>query len=174
MGRSVDGAQRWRSELERVWSNDAGALLRVAYRILQDMHAAEDACQAAFVKGCEQSADRVDCSRVKAWATTVVVNESLQQLRRRRKERPLTPTVESRQCDAGMKSDPWLRDAVMEGLNDLPDVTRVVVALRIIDGMSGNAVKELLGCSGAEVSRRLHQGMELLRVRLAALRCEAR
>ena len=32
-----------------------------------------------------------------------------------------------------------------------------------MEGLAGNDVKELLGCSAAEVSRQLHRGLEQLR-----------
>jgi RNA polymerase sigma factor (sigma-70 family) len=59
------------------------------------------------------------------------------------------------------------REMVIGALEKLPDTTRMVVTLRIMQQFSGNEVKELLGCSASEVSRRLHEGMELLRNLLA-------
>lgn len=36
-------------------------------------------------------------------------------------------------------------------MEQLEDEVRIVVALRLIDGLSGNEVKEILGCSAADV-----------------------
>jgi DNA-directed RNA polymerase specialized sigma24 family protein len=58
---------------------------------------------------------------------------------------------------------------VEAALRELPDLTRAVVVLRIMQGMSGNEVKGLLGCSAAEVSRRLYSGMEQLRTLLSGV-----
>ncbi len=56
-----------------------------------------------------------------------------------------------------------LRDSVIDALQKLPEKNRLVVTLRVMDGMPGKEVQKLVGCSASEVSRRLHQGMEELR-----------
>jgi len=48
-------------------------------------------------------------------------------------------------------------------LATLPEALREVLVLRMMQGISGNEVAELLGISAAEVSRRLHAGMQRLR-----------
>ena len=55
----------------------------------------------------------------------------------------------------------------MLAMDRLPETARMVVALRVMHGLSGNEVKDLLGCSAGEVSRQLHRGMEQLRGLLA-------
>ena len=60
-----------------------------------------------------------------------------------------------------------MREAVVQAMDRLPETARTVVALRLMQGMSGNEVKDLLGCSASEVSRQLHAGMEQLRGLLA-------
>src|SRR5205809_50456 len=49
------------------------------------------------------------------------------------------------------------------GLAALPESLRAVVTLRIMEGLSGNEVKDLLGYSASQVSRMLHEGLEQLR-----------
>ena len=60
-----------------------------------------------------------------------------------------------------------LRGMLEDSLAELPEPTQVVVVLRLLEGMAGNEVKAVLGCSASEVSRRLHHGMEHLRQRLS-------
>lgn len=52
-------------------------------------------------------------------------------------------------------------------MEQLPEPSRLVVTLRIMEEMSGRQVQDLVGCSAAEVSRRLHSGMDELRKLLA-------
>jgi RNA polymerase sigma-70 factor (ECF subfamily) len=154
-------------------------LFRVAAGILKDRHAAEDVCQQAFLKACQQVTGGSAPDHLKAWLTRVVVNESLCLLRRRKvQERTLAQTALSRgvqgpAAPGGTHRDPsppdtTVHEALLAGLDTLPDATRAVLVLRVMHGLSGNEVKEMLGCSAAEVSRRLYHGMEQLRRQLTA------
>jgi len=60
-----------------------------------------------------------------------------------------------------------LKEAVRNALLTLPEQTRLVVVLRVMQGMSGNEVASSLSCSPSEVSRRLYEGLEKLRASLA-------
>jgi RNA polymerase sigma-70 factor, ECF subfamily len=154
-------------------------LFRVAAGILRDRHAAEDVCQQAFLKAWQQLSGGAAPTHLKAWLTRVTVNESLRLCRHRKVElRSQANLALSRgeqtlsERNAVFRS-PWLsdtpvREALLAALNHLPDLTRAVLVLRVMHGLSGNEVKELLGCSAAEVSRRLYHGMEQLRRRLSA------
>jgi len=143
------------------------ALLRLSTAILGSREAAEDACQQAFLKAWQQF-DRIQS--LPGWLHRVVVHESFAQLRRRKIERqamndqPFTAPMHDHANQVAQ------REQIVMALSDLPDATREIVVLRLLQGMTGNEVKIMLGCSASEVSRRLHDGMEKLRV---ALRDEA-
>jgi RNA polymerase sigma-70 factor (ECF subfamily) len=141
---------------------------RLAYGVVRDVQAAEDVCQQAFLQAW-QLRDRLrEPSALRAWLCKVVINEGLRVVRRskveeRAKDRCAGPGGASMEpCDQAE-----FRARFQDALGQLPEQTRMVVVLRLVEGMSGNEVKSLLGCSASEVSRRLHQGMELLRTALA-------
>jgi len=46
-----------------------------------------------------------------------------------------------------------LRDAVLSAVQSLPEPSRTIVILRMLDGMSGGDVSEALECSESYVSR---------------------
>jgi RNA polymerase sigma factor (sigma-70 family) len=101
----------------------------------------------------------------------VVLNDSVTVLRRRsREQKALTLHA----CSTAWAEQPDerrdLRQSVIDALAELPEPTRTIVALRLMEGWSGNQVKDLLGSSASEVSRRLHDGMEQLRGLLAEYR----
>ena len=58
---------------------------------------------------------------------------------------------------------PDVANMLRTSIAELPEQTQLVIVLRLVEGMSGNEVKSLLGCSASEVSRRLHNGMDHLR-----------
>ncbi len=155
------------------------ALFQIAARMLRDRHTAEDVCQQAFLKAWQQLSDGEAPEHLKAWLTRVVINECLRLIRHRKVEtRGQAVLALSRgeqvysEPDGSLAGRPGLeapaRATLLAALNHLPDLTRAVLVLRLMHGLSGNEVKELLGCSAAEVSRRLYHGMEQLRRKLAS------
>jgi len=148
---------------------NARLFFRLALGILHDPSAAEDICQQAVLKACERQSELRDAAALKSWLSRVVVNESLQLLRRRKIEsRVLAGTgAVSANTLAPSAAGFELREAVLAAMVDLPESERVVVMLRIMDGQSGREVGKLLRCSDSEISRRLHRGMEKLRQVLA-------
>ncbi len=143
---------------------------RVAQRIVGEPAAAEDACQQAFLKAWEQRHRIHEPAALKAWILRVVTNESLQMLRRSKmQDRVLAPGRAGRpeQAEPAPDHRSALRESVLLALEELPETTRLVVLLRVMEGYSGNEVKDMLGCSASEVSRRLHDGFATLRGALA-------
>jgi RNA polymerase sigma factor (sigma-70 family) len=55
------------------------------------------------------------------------------------------------------------RELVVAALAQLPESPRNTVALRVMHGLSGNEVSEMLGVSVSQVSRWLHEGLDRLR-----------
>lgn len=144
----------------------------LAMGVLRNREEAEDVCQHAFMKLCEQWSTLRDRKAAKAWLCRVVVNESFRVLRRRQTERRILEQREGPNEGVGEgmgegASNPGClverRDLVAHALGRLEEPTRTVVVLRQMQGLSGNEVKDLLGCSASEVSRRLHRGLEELR-----------
>ncbi len=171
-----------RQRLGELCAAEGAFFFRLAWGILRDGHAAEDACQQAFVRACQPQGQPPDPARLRPWLAKVVVNESLQTLRRRKLERRLrgpSSALDQSSAVAGehgtaagadcapSDATPSLRDTVLAALEQLPEPNRLVVLLRIMQGRPGNEVKEWLGCSAAEVSRRLYAGLEQLRGLLA-------
>lgn len=146
---------------------------RLAYGVLRDEQAAEDACQQAILKALEQQQpqDLENPAALRAWLAKVVLNESLQVLRRRRTEQRVMEVMDQQGRAGPREHNPaehdLLRQSVLDAMLRLPEDLRLVAALRIMEGLRGNEVKDLLGCSASEVSRQLHQAMERLRVLLA-------
>jgi RNA polymerase sigma-70 factor (ECF subfamily) len=143
-------------------------LFTLAYKILRDVDAAEDACQQAFLKAWQHQGTLQSRESLRAWLAQTVVNESLGVYRRRQTEkRILRQQAQTATAVVQEVVDPGeQREEVLSHVSQLPEPIRTVVVLRLLEGLSGNEVKELLGCSAAEVSRRLHEGLDLLREKL--------
>jgi RNA polymerase sigma factor (sigma-70 family) len=149
-------------------------LFRVAYGLLRDAAGAEDVCQQTFMNAWEHRGQIRSPAALRSWLATTVTNRSLEVLRRRRTEqRVLRLDLASRSDIEGLRvHEGELRDAILDGLAKLPEQTRLIVVLRVMRGLSGGEVKDLIGCSASEVSRQLHRGLEQLRHLLPELETE--
>ena len=165
-------SELWQRHLSDHASLHGRLLFRVAFRILRDASAAEDVVQQAFLKAWEHRQEIRAHDALRAWLVRSVVNGGLATARRRKSEaRALRFRPEEDDNDGGLQAIERreLRGALLTALDDLPERTRVVVVLRIMEGMSGNEVKELLGYSAAEISRQLHGGLQTLRKALVGV-----
>jgi RNA polymerase sigma factor (sigma-70 family) len=166
-GRGMEGLA-WESLIEGQIRQNGRLFFRLAYNVLRDSPAAEDVCQQAFLRACEQRQQILhNPAALKAWLVRTVLNGSLQAVRRGKVERRAMQDQARLRSTAAADPPPGgadeLRETVVAALGRLPEQTRLVVALRVMEGLAGNEVKELLGCSAAEVSRQLHRGLEQLR-----------
>jgi RNA polymerase sigma-70 factor, ECF subfamily len=162
------GSEReWPRLLAQQFSQHGKLFFKLAYGVLRESAAAEDACQQAMVRALERPQDLRAADALRAWLARIVVNESLQVRRRRKTEqRVLADHVIRSSSQAGSEGEDagWeLREAILSAVERLPEPARSVVVMRMLDGMTGGQVKDLLECSDAHVSRELHRGMELLR-----------
>lgn len=145
-------------------------LFRAAFDILKDATLAEDVVQQAFLKAWERRTDIAHPEFLKQWLIRAVVNGGLEMLRRRKTEKRLLKLGTIARDPSGIPTAETaeLRELLLNAVADLPELSRAIVALRVLEGMSGNKVKDLLGCSAAEVSRHLHRGLEQLRRAMSA------
>lgn len=165
---SWGGDDTWRALLSDRLREDGRLYFRLAFGVLRDAGRAEEACQQAMLKAWDGRGS-VEPAKLRAWLCRVVVNEALYVARRRKVEqRSIGTRAAAVAPPADSPADQLaVREGVVRAMERLPEPMRTVVALRLMQGMSGNEVKALLGCSAAEVSRQLHRGVEQLRVLLA-------
>ena len=155
---------QWLSKLDFHIREHGRFYHRLAYGVLRNKESAADVCQQAFLRAWEQRERIRDWAALRPWLTRVVLNESFCLLRRTRIEQRV---LRDRACAAELPAGPAelaeRRDLAVAALSRLPEPVREVVALRLMQGMSGNAVSELLGISPWDVSRRLHEGLDRMR-----------
>ena len=136
-------------------------LLRVAYLLTGDRHAAEDLLQEVL----EQM--YVRWRRIEgapeAYARRALVNRATNRWRSRarRPETPFEARHEQPRPDHG--EDVALRSAVLAALRDLPARQRAAVVLRYLDDLPVHEVAEALGCSEGTVKSNAARGLDRLR-----------
>ncbi len=163
----------WKSLLAEQIARHSRLFFRLAYGVLRDAHAAEDVCQQALLKAWQQRDSIRDAGALRPWIARVVVNESLRIARRRKTEQKVHADCRQQAEMHHGGPEPLLRPVVEEALTQLAEPVRLVVVLRTMNGLKGNEVADLLGCSASEVSRRLHEGLSRLRELLIDVQVEA-
>jgi RNA polymerase sigma factor (sigma-70 family) len=155
----------------------------VAFRMLGDTQAAEDATQEAFFSAW-RNIRRFRGGSFKAWVLQITANASRDQLRRL-KRRPVVP-LESLPYDPPSASSESPEDFairqdmgghVQRGLITLSHEQRMAVILCDIQGLSYEEVAEAMGCSLGTVKSRLNRGRSHLRdyfVRMELITTELR
>jgi RNA polymerase sigma factor (sigma-70 family) len=144
-------------------------VLGVCRRVLQDVHAAEDAFQATFFVLVRKAASLDRRGSLAGWLYTVAHHLALKArsaaLRRRLREGPIEdlPAAET-----SADSIWWeLRPILDEELSRLPEKYRAPLVLCYLEGKTNADAAQELGCPCGTVSSRLARGRDLLRARLS-------
>jgi RNA polymerase sigma-70 factor (ECF subfamily) len=158
-------------------------LFRIARSILKDDASAEDALQEAYVLAYRKMADFRGDAEMGTWLARIVINQSLMQLRKRKRERTVVPFVNRQSDQDGLQGDVDVVDARAESpsdlalrrevrgiierrIDELPVAFRTVFVMREIEEMTVLETAEALGIPEATVRTRLFRARALLREKL--------
>lgn len=166
LGRSRDAvAWAWLVEQE------GPRMFRIAFRLLGDAHAAEDACQEAFLH-LREGAGRFQPrggdadAAARAWLARVTGNAAISfarsEGRRARREQAAAIPVSGPE-----RADPADLERLRCGLAALPEPQRLPLVMHHLGGHDFAAIGAALGISTEAARVRSHRGMERLRGHLA-------
>jgi RNA polymerase sigma-70 factor (ECF subfamily) len=143
-------------------------LYRAARGVLRNDTEAEDVVQESYLHALRSLKGFERRSSFATWLTRIVVNEACARRKRRARALPeqAAPAgvenaeVSVRRREAGL--------AFREQVDALPASLRVVLVLRVVEGLDTKETAECLGLSEAAVKVRLHRARETLQKRLAS------
>jgi RNA polymerase sigma-70 factor (ECF subfamily) len=172
-GDAAGFAQLFEACQDRVYS--------IALRFSGDAASASDIAQDVFVKLFAQIKSFRSEARFESWLYRMVVNACLDERRRRRRWIPILAeaTVEFLDRLAPSKAPVSVLDHLMGNemqaqvqtiVAKLPVDLRIIVVLRYTEGLSYDAIGEILGCPSGTVASRLNRAHKWLEPRLAPLR----
>jgi RNA polymerase sigma-70 factor (ECF subfamily) len=171
MDGSVGSDHQWRRLFEGAVAKSSVRLFRIAYGVLRNESAAEDACQQGFQKVWARRATiQENAVTLHAYLCQTMLNESLQSMRRRKIEKRVLALEHSTQRSSAVAeaADPLaLPEAIAAALSELPQRQRIVVTLRCLQELTGNETAQTLGLGASAVSEALHQGLKSLKPLLA-------
>lgn len=129
---------------------------RIAFSIVGNQHDAEDALQQTLLKAW-QFREKARSGSERAWMMRILINESMNILRRRKKAVP-TEDFPCRSTDF-FEDDLLLREAIRA----LPTVLRTPLLLHYMEGMSEKEIAAALQIPAGRVKSRLFRARQALK-----------
>lgn len=150
-----------RGRLRGIYDRYHARMEDAAMRILPEQSDAEDAVQNAFVKIIRhfEKIDEIPCDKLPFWIISIVKNEALMILRKKRRAVPL----EDWEGFAAEAEDVTGYQELVELFARLPETYRAALEMKILLGYSNQEVADTLGISKTAASTRVSRGRELLR-----------
>jgi len=136
----------------------------LAYRLLADRHAMDDALQDAYLKAYRGLARFRPGGDFGAWLYRVTYNACVDELRKRKRS-PVARSepVEEASPQPGPERIVSASETVRSALADLPTAQRVTVVLVDGEGFDHREVAKILGVAPGTVASRLHRARAALR-----------
>ena len=146
-------------------------VFRTGYRVLNDVHEAEDVTQAAFIVLVSKAASlRAECNLpayLHGVARRVALNSLRSRVRRKKKEEQSMDFIQSKsQDETGGLEEVLHRNLDME-LEKLSAIQRQAVILRYMEGHNEKEAAKIAGCSISAMSSRAFEGLAVLKKRLS-------
>jgi len=155
-------------QLRGLIEDHAAAVYHVAFGVLHDRGLAEDVVQETMIKAWEGSSSFRGDSSIRTWILRIAHNTAIDALRRRR-EHSTAPEDLPDDEGAGAASDPARRAAgradlavLRDALDELDELSRTIVVLREVEGMSYQQIADALDVPIATVKTRLLRARRVL------------
>lgn len=158
-----------RQALEALVGEYEKPMFNAAYRILGNPDDAADATQSAFLKAFENLHRYDPKYKFFSWIYRIAVNESINQLKRSRRQQPLGEDevgTDPGPVDAAEAGD--LSREIQDGLMGLSEDYRTVIVLRHFSECSYRQISEILQIPEKTVKSRLYSARQSMKDRLVA------
>lgn len=159
--------------------------LRVSFGLLKDRHDAEDVVQDAFARVHRRLADFEGQSAFYTWLYRIVVNLSIDTLRKRKRQRRVDVEDETVREALRGGEELWprfdgshpeesaervqLREQLKLALGELPEIHQAVLTLRELQGFSYDEIAATLSIKKGTVMSRLFHARKAMQARMTEL-----
>ncbi len=152
-------------QLEALVREHLDAVYRVAFSVVRDSALAEDVSQDAILKAWNALPTFRGESSLRSWLLRITHNTAISTLRKRREEvrdPNLLPERASESTTERSVVDRLSIDAFEEALDQLDELSRSIVVLREIEGLSYDEIAEILEVGLPTVKTRLLRARRVL------------
>ena len=143
-------------------------LLGIAYRILRDPDAAEDATQQALLIAWRKLPSLREPDRFDAWIYRLLVNACYAEVARRRTQVMPLRLLSADAAVADSTRQSVERDRLERGFSRLSVAHRTIVVLRVHAGLSFEEIAEMVDIPIGTARSRLHYALRTLRTAIEA------
>lgn len=158
--RPVDPPPHDPSELHKLVVDHGDAVYRLALSVVRDKSLAEDIAQETMVKAWMALPTLRDQTSIRSWVLRIAHNTSISTVRARKAIAvdphllPESAAPDDRSVEARVQSDAVVSDFIV-ALDTLDELSRSVVVLRELEGLSYDEIAELLNVPLPTVKTRL-------------------
>jgi RNA polymerase sigma-70 factor (ECF subfamily) len=166
----VERARRGDASAHRaLYDTHVERIYRLAYRLTGVEHLAREVTQDTFVRAFAGIEGFRGDSAFGTWLHSIAVSLSLNELKRRKRERARNAPLEDAMTlpESAPLSDPLLREKLMEAVNDLPEGCRTVFMMHDAEGHTHEEIAAALGVTVGTSKAQLARARGKLRVALA-------
>jgi RNA polymerase sigma-70 factor (ECF subfamily) len=158
-----------REAMSQLVSQYERPVYNAAYRILGSVDDAADTTQTVFLKVFEHLQDYDPQYRFFSWIYRIAINESLNQVKKRRHQEPLADSEASSWQSPEQKLDSdRLSNRVQGALMELSEDYRTVVVLKHFSGCSYQQISGILQLPEKTVKSRLYTARQVMKKALQA------
>ncbi|MEL3904883.1 MAG: RNA polymerase sigma factor [Treponemataceae bacterium] len=155
------------SDFQRIYSELMPVLFKVGYNIVRTEDIAEDLCHDSLIKMVEKQMQFPSINDAKFWLIRVVKNASLNQVKRKGRERKAYAKAfkeDTRKADTG--EEVFLKQETSEIVNNaldlLPEKLRIVLQLKEYGDLNYKEIGRILGITEGNVKVRVFRAREKL------------
>lgn len=144
-------------------------IYRLAYSYVRNPEDALDIVQESIYKGISSIESLKDINVIKTWFYRIVVNTSLDFIRKRSKEKrskEIALDDEILLNNDVIDSDDYPDIDLERALENLPDNYRIIIILRYFEDLKIDEIAKILDVNINTIKTRLYKGLELLRVEM--------
>lgn len=163
MQRVADGSEEALRELIDLYH---GRLYRLAYSLLTDRAAADDAVQETFIRLWTRARRYNPRHTVAAWLYTICARRCYDELRRRRRHREAVEQMEFPVATAASMDADHILALLQQAVATLPPKQRIVYQLREIECLDAETTAEALHMTVEQVKANLWNARNTVREKL--------
>jgi len=160
----MKGNSNLEKELVAFIMNNKEDFYRLAYSYVKNQNDAIDIVQDSIQKAITSCGKLKNDTSIKAWFYRIVVNTSLDYLRKKKKLEVVDE--ETIELYSSGKNDVYANIDLERSLESLPNKYRSIIVLRFFEDLKIEEVAEILQESPSTIKTRLYKALELLRIKM--------